>query len=217
MEVKSDGVLYPEFAPGELLTSQKLNDLVRYFSFEELDTRVFLIGCGIFFGLEVEYDSTFGTITVKAGAGLSSNGELFAIETDVVFIMARTGKITIGGNVIEAQILISKEIAIKESAGNIKINEDSMILLQIQKDSTPNNDCLQRYDNVGKTVRSQIHVCVISTTDMETEKNKWPKNEVIRAMKEVLTPFIHRFGYQNKKLPEEQQIISFDDFTNWKK
>ena len=82
-----DPTIYPRFVANQLLTEKSLNDMVTYFDSQVRDSRIYLIGLGIFYGLDLTISNANGEyeISVSKGMGVSSQGFLFKLENSVSF------------------------------------------------------------------------------------------------------------------------------------
>ncbi len=69
---------YPVFEAGQTLKSKDLNNLVDYLETHDRLTRAYLIGSGIFYGLEWTFKDQ--QLCIEKGAGVSSEGYLFAFS-----------------------------------------------------------------------------------------------------------------------------------------
>lgn len=87
-----NNITYPYFQANQLLTNTHLNNLVDYVDQEVRNSRVFLNGIGIHYGLEVDVDIDIDnqnsqpdnqspvTIRIKEGVGVTSKGFIFKID-----------------------------------------------------------------------------------------------------------------------------------------
>ena len=73
-------MIYPEFVPDQLLTSEHLNQLFGYLEEQNRLTRTNLIGMGIVCGLEVSINPERSQITISKGCGVTSEGYLATID-----------------------------------------------------------------------------------------------------------------------------------------
>ncbi len=71
---------YPRFQPAQALKSNDLNAIVDYLEKQERLTRVYLIGSGIFCGLDLSIPSDTPALDISSGAAVSSEGYLFALR-----------------------------------------------------------------------------------------------------------------------------------------
>lgn len=71
------------FEDNQVLTASQLNNLVRYFDYQDRLTRTRLLGAGIVCGLKVVNGS--GAITITKGCGVTSDGDLVTLENDVQY------------------------------------------------------------------------------------------------------------------------------------
>ena len=82
----------PTFESGFPLTVDDLNNMFNYADEEVRQTRISLLGAGIFYGLDVTVDVTKDAkgvestkLTISAGAGVTSQGYLFGIKEAISF------------------------------------------------------------------------------------------------------------------------------------
>lgn len=67
---------YPVFEPNQVLTNIHLNDLQQYLDNEDKQTRIQAIGTGIITGLHFTIDDNKTSISISAGAGITTAGYL---------------------------------------------------------------------------------------------------------------------------------------------
>src|SRR6187402_598154 len=76
---------YPIFKKGQQLKSSSLTGIVDFAAQEIKDTHVFLDGSGIFYGLNPRWDATTGTLRLSPGTAVTSDGQLFSLETEIIY------------------------------------------------------------------------------------------------------------------------------------
>lgn len=69
---------YPVFESNQVLTSEQLNNLIKYLDQQNRLTRTQLIGIGNVCGFHIKYESTENALTITKGVGITSEG--FLIE-----------------------------------------------------------------------------------------------------------------------------------------
>ena len=67
---------YPVFENNQVLTSDQLNNLVKYLDQQNRLTRAQLIGIGNICGFHIKYDTTENALTITKGVGITSEGFL---------------------------------------------------------------------------------------------------------------------------------------------
>ncbi|RPH32890.1 MAG: hypothetical protein EHM93_07540 [Bacteroidales bacterium] len=70
---------YPVFENNQVLTSDQLNNLVKYLDQQNRLTRAQLIGIGNICGFHIKYDTTENALTITKGVGITSDGFLLEL------------------------------------------------------------------------------------------------------------------------------------------
>jgi hypothetical protein len=219
--ILNSSIRYPIFKKGDALKSDDLNNLINYLEGEELDTRVFLIGAGIFYGLELSWNEGEKRLEITNGAGVSSDGYLFALNlTDENGTPQALAFNAIGDpvtnpfpgtdNTIQANLLTTS--ASPNNDLRDRLNANDVILFRLKVTQTTVEDCLRSYENSGTRQDLSIEVMIISQRALTEAAKEW-----LVALPGSITgedPHMHRFGYQ-AAAQEENAIISFANFTSW--
>ena len=78
--LNTQGNIYEEFLPDQVLTHKNLNKVVNYFEDQDRLSRVYLIGVGVGCGLNiVSYSNSY--IEIGQGVGITSDGDIIKSET----------------------------------------------------------------------------------------------------------------------------------------
>lgn len=203
---------YPLFVPGQILKSEQLNMMREYLEKENNQSNAFLLGCGIFYGLVPSYEGN--VINISPGAGVSSDGSLFALEQGQTFKYYITDNRNLSGITCPVWKLSEDSKDGKGTPGMLlPVNDEAVknkiLLLFINESKVVRESCLESYENsVGESTK-EMEVLLIEKSYIDQVRSHWLSHV---APPEALTkqPFIHRFGYQ-----EEGKKISFDTFTDW--
>ncbi|WP_298740412.1 hypothetical protein [uncultured Chitinophaga sp.] len=206
---------YPVFKKGQPLRSDDLNDLISYLEAEELDTRVFLIGTGIFYGLMPSWNANQKQLELTPGAGVTSDGFLLAKDgfTNLVYKgIQGVSNIPYSGGSIPVTVLTTAATD-NDKLENLITQQQAVVMLRLKAEDTTKSDCLSSYDN--NSVRKDISVEVVLALqqDLEQASEQWRVQHTGSQSGEDL--FIHRFGYTGDQ--EAGATISFSSFTDWKK
>lgn len=205
---------YPVFRKGQPLRSDDLNDLISYLEAEELDTRVFLIGAGIFYGLMPSWNADNRQLELTPGAGVSSDGFLLAKDgfTNLVYKgIQGESNIPYSGGTIPVSVLTTASTD-NDKLENLIVTQQAVVLLRLKAEDTTKTDCLSSYDNNSVRKDITVEVVVALKTDLEQASEQWRVQHTGSQTGEDL--FVHRFGYTGN--PEASATISFSNFTNWK-
>lgn len=76
----TQGNIYEEFLPDQVLTHKSLNKVVNYFEDQDRLSRIYLIGVGIGCGMNIVSYSE-GKIIIAQGAGITTDGDIIKTET----------------------------------------------------------------------------------------------------------------------------------------
>ena len=209
---------YPIFAPGQRLIHSDLNKFINFFAAGQENTRLFLTGRGIVYGLELNYDNETYELTIGRGAGLSSDGDLFGLEMAEVFnaVYEKPIRVTINGREVDAFELYPK---VKTPNGTkpdpqkfreLMNDADQVVLLYIAQRETRREDCLQSADNTPREKFISVKGIIVNK-EIFTNKNWTGDYENSIEIGELAAPFIHRPGYT----AEGNERISYESFTSW--
>jgi len=206
---------YPVFKKGQPLRSDDLNDLISYLEAEELDTRVFLIGTGIFYGLVPSWNANEKQLELTPGAGVSSDGFLLAKDgfTSLVYKgIQGVSNIPYSGGTIPVSVLTTASTD-NDKLENLITQQQAIVMLRLKAEDTTKSDCLSSYDNNSVRKDISVEVVVVLKADLEKASEQWRVQHTSSQSGEDL--FVHRFGYTGD--PETSATISFSSFTDWKK
>jgi len=78
--LNTEGNIYEEFLPDQVLTHKNLNKVVNYFEDQDRLSRIYLIGVGIGCGMDIVSYSD-GEIIIAQGAGITTDGDIIKTET----------------------------------------------------------------------------------------------------------------------------------------
>lgn len=206
---------YPNFVKGQVLTSQTLNGLVSYFETQDFYTRVFLLGCGIFYGLELSWNPDQGALQVSPGAGVSSDGELFPCEDIQHFSSASQQNVTLAGQSINAWVL-AENGGTQSLKDLFSANNNYVILLIWDTTSTQQESCLNSYSSSPVKTTVALRVIAMTLEELAPYRAKWPVLQVANGSVSGDDPYVHRFGYQPDAAGTNVgAVINFDNFTSW--
>ncbi len=170
---------YPFFVPNQALKSNDLNRIVAYLGQQDRLTRVYLIGAGIFYGLEPSFQGgglNISKLNISKGAGVSSEGYLFVLKEAVSYTGWIWSTLTsaqfngIASNAPSFQVLeFTSEVPAnlpKDEAGNtIPFNEETIqskaIVLLIDNQQIERKACVNSCDGKGSDVDVKIRVFAI--------------------------------------------------------
>jgi hypothetical protein len=221
--IPTSSIQYPVFKKGDTLKSDDLNNLVNYLEGEQLDTRVYLIGAGVFYGLEPQWDNNTKKLTITNGAGVSSDGFLFTANVadpnnSNALIPLRyndlgnSTSITLAdGSRIEGRLLIPGDGEGSSSlAERIALNDVVVIYARSEKITV--EDCLRSYENSGERQKYTLEAMLVPIGNLDAQIAKWDPAVTSIPIAEG-EPFVNRFGYFTDL--QGNEFISFDGFTSW--
>lgn len=221
--IPTSSIQYPVFKKGDTLKSDDLNNLVNYLEGEQLDTRVYLIGAGVFYGLEPQWDKSTKILTITNGAGVSSDGFLFTANVPdpndnkkIVPLryndLGTSSTITLAdGSRIEGRPLIPGDSNGSNSlAEQIALND--VVVLYIKSESITVEDCLRSYENSGERRKYTLEAMLVPKANLDPQIPKWDPAVTPAPIAEG-EPFVNRFGYFTDL--QGNEFISFDGFTSW--
>jgi len=218
---------YPVFKKGQQLKSGSLTGIVTFTGTEDQDTRAYLEGSGIFYGLEVTVNDTAGTVTLKPGTAVTSDGQLFTLEEEVVY----RGIFRKGGKDIEVPVLKGTATVMVLSttednhneliyrlSGTDPVDENRekdttpyLIVLIVRSDETTEDNCLYGYENSESKKNLIVEAALIPKGYFtQAQLDDWFINDATDAGED--DPVINRLGYTPS---EGGAFISFENFTTW--
>lgn len=219
--IPTSSIQYPFFRKGDTLKSGDLNNLVNYLEGEQLDTRVWLIGSGVFYGLEPSWSAAENALIISLGAGVSSDGFLFTSNLTDENNQPKTLKfndlggsstITLAdGSMITGQLLLSSKTPVTSPKSRIDNNE--VVVLYVKSERFVEENCLRSYENSGERQKYTVEAMLVPMAQLDPQIPKW-ENATTPLLIEG-EPYINRFGYLTDG--EGNELISFADFTSWEK
>ncbi|TWV98664.1 hypothetical protein [Chitinophaga pinensis] len=215
---------YPVFKKGQQLKSSSLKGIVDFAEGEIMDTRMFLEGSGIFYGLDIAIDEQAGTLRLSPGAATTSDGKLFTLEQEVVYngfsaeapitLLKKTPVVAVLSTNSENHNEFAYRITGKDPGNpNRTPNTTPYIVLLILTEKTTSNDsCLYGQDNSETSQTKTVQAVLIDKNLIDqSDLDKWfiTDNTTDGADDAV----INRFGYNTG---DGKPYISFENFTSWK-
>src|ERR1044072_247287 len=167
---------YPVFKKGQPLRSDDLNDLISYLEAEELDTRVFLIGTGIFYGLMPSWNANEKQLELTPGAGVTSDGFLLAKDgfTSLVYKgIQGESNIPYGNNKTIPVYVLTTASTDNDKLENLITQQQAIVMLRLKAEDTTKSDCLSSYDNNSVRKDISVEVVVALKTDLEKASEQW--------------------------------------------
>lgn len=218
---------YPFFKKGQQLTSGSLKGIVDFAELEDQDTRVYLEGSGIFYGLAIEKNDAAGVIRLKPGTAVTSDGKLFALEQEIIYngISKKDGKdfeIDLFDRKATVKVLSNinenhNELVYRLSGtdpGNPQGDKDTtpyLIVLIVRSEESSKPSCLYGYENNESKKSLEVEAALIPRSFfLEGELERWFIGDVTEAGDK--DPVINRFGYTES---EGGAHISFEQFVSW--
>lgn len=207
----------PIFESGYPLRVDDLDNMFNYLDDNERHTRICLIGAGIFYGLEVEVVGT--TITIKSGAGVTSQGFLYCEKAPKSFTKYRElGKyssayLTNTNNLMEGDVatLLTKSLIKPSPTGSfdfddvleLAVNGDKdlsiaklegrVVVIVFERKSDKRNGCTTC--NKGTNGQVNIRFLLVKTSDWND--SRFSKCDLPTLSKPNLVmqfPYLQRFG-----------------------
>lgn len=219
---------YPLFKKGQQLKSSSLTGIVDFAGLEDQDTRVYLEGSGIFYGLSIEKDEEAGTIRLKPGTAVTSDGQLFSLENEIIYngisktqegkdydvpLLNRTATVMVLSNTNENHNELVYRLTGKDP-GNPQREQDTtpyLVVLIVRSDESTEGSCLYGYENSESKKTLEVEAALIPKSFFtQAELEAWFINDVTEAGDK--DPVINRFGYLEG---EGGGYISFERFTSW--
>lgn len=209
---------YPVFTKGQQLKSGSLNLIVTGVDREDKQTRMYLEGSGIFYGLEVQVDGTAGKVTLKPGTAVTSDGHIFALEQEIVYQgIKKTGgtndfNVELHGRSATVMVLDTADENQEELIQRLSTDTIPYIIILVARitESTESN-CLYGYDNNESKKSVAVEAALVRRDFFQAgELEGWFINDVTEAGDK--DPVINRFGYTPSG---DSGYISFDRFKSW--
>jgi hypothetical protein len=209
---------YPVFKKGQQLKSGSLNLIVTGADREDKQTRMYLEGSGIFYGLEVDVKGTDGIVTLKPGTAVTSDGHIFALEQEIVYrgIKKISGTndfdVELHGRSATVIVLDTAEENHEELIQRLSADTIPYLVILVARitESTESN-CLYGYENNESKKSMVVEAALVRRDFFQTgELEGWFINDVTEAGDK--DPVINRFGYTPGA---DGGHISFDRFKRW--
>ncbi|MCW3464575.1 hypothetical protein [Chitinophaga nivalis] len=200
---------YPFFSKGQQLKSTSLTGIVNYAEQESEDTRIYLEGRGVFYGLTLDWQETSNTLRLLPGTAVTSDGLLFVLDDALTFSRAKTEEqLPLSGQQVNIRRLVTGNTE-GEPLATVLAEKDYIVVLVSTRKDSPQSSCLYGYNSNEITREVQAEAVLIAKTELDKfDRQKWFPQ--ITPVLEGDGPAVHRFGYQN-----ENAGITFDSFINW--
>jgi hypothetical protein len=174
---------YPFFAPNQVLSHTRLNQLFDYLEQQERLTRVYLIGIGIVCGLQIRYNPAESTVAIhiSKGCGITSEGHLIIEPYDVDLVAYRP--YTVPEDILEDYFHFEKPVVelveeADDSAPRTSLNyalssdpnflSDKAVLLFMELKSEGLRNCvIDSCDDKGLEVKAKIRRLLVSLDDLK--------------------------------------------------
>lgn len=211
--IVNNPTLYPLFKQGQQLKSSSLTGIVDFARLEEQDTRVYLEGSGIFYGLAVEWNAADGTLRLSPGTAVTSDGQLFSLEKQIIFNgMNRDVEVSLMNRTVTVMALNNTNENHDDFVNSIAGNDPTeyLLILAVRSSESTKPSCLYGYKNNESELQLEVEAALI-------DKNAFKPGELeawfIKDTKEASDkdPVIHRFGYMED---DGETWISFERFTD---
>jgi hypothetical protein len=210
---------YPIFKKGQQLKSSSLTGIVDFAAQADKDTHVFLEGSGIFYGLAVSWDAAAGTIRLSPGTAVTSDGQLFSLENEIVY--NGIGK-TDQGEDFEVAVLDRTIKVLTLSTGNEnhadlvrRISDQDptayLLILAVRSDESSEASCLYGFENNESKKVLEVEAALVELGVITVDElNKWFTPDVSDAGDN--DPVMQRFGYHLQE--DGVPAISFERFIS---
>lgn len=83
---------YHSYVEDQVLTHYQLNETIDYFDDQNRLQNVFLSGTGIACGFQITTTATYNAITITQGTGITTDGDLIKLKTELINELAQTVK-----------------------------------------------------------------------------------------------------------------------------
>ncbi|SDF81017.1 hypothetical protein [Chitinophaga filiformis] len=219
---------YPVFKKGQQLKSSSLTGIVTFAGQEDQDTRTYLEGSGIFYGLDVVVDEAAGTVRLRPGTAVTSDGQLFSLEDEIIYngigktsegkdfdvpLLDRTATVMVLSNTNENHNELIYRLS-GNDPGNPEREPDTtpyLVILIVRSDESTEDSCLYGYENSESKKTLEVEAALIPKSFFtQAELDAWFINDATEAGDK--DPVINRFGYTAS---EGGPHISFEPFTSW--
>lgn len=213
---------YPLFKKGQQLKSSSLKGIVDFAEREDQNTRVYLEGSGIFYGLTVNWNPGAGTLTLSPGTAVTSDGQLFSVEDEIVYngiikdvkvsVMKRTATVMVLSTENDNHNEFVQYYGGTNPDTGVTDTTEYLLVLVVRSDETSVPSCLYGYDNNETTKSLEVEAALIRKDFFKPgELEAWGQKDITGAGEH--DPVVHRFGYTKKE--NGNALISFERFTDW--
>lgn len=207
----------PVFESGFPLRVDDLDFLFNYLDNGERRTRTELIGAGILYGLEVAVGTTETgqTVTIKAGAGVTSQGHLYSSRSDMTFsklnkdVVISSGRLTnvlpwmegfvaqTGDSDLKVYELVTNSVATNATTNTAEVAglttdilHDRVLVIVFDRTSDKRNGCTTC--NKGTNANVTMRYLLLLKTDWD--KLQKCQQSVVLKKPTVGFPYMKRFG-----------------------
>jgi hypothetical protein len=207
---------YPIFVPDQILTSQDLNAVVDYCKSRSLLTRSQLIGQGIVRGLVVSADLQAAQITISAGVGISTDGQLIALSeaitlayyenaattTTAIQLFQQPGKHRLSLRQVQKDENGKKEVVDRSDTELDSFFQTHVLVVSCYPKEIARSAALLNYSAVGKDLKFELQFFLL------------PQDAVVASQdKTSIAPVsLHRFGYQKTDGTETVQLAAITTY-----
>lgn len=218
---------YPLFKKGQQLKSSSLTGIVDFAALEEQDTRVYLEGSGIFYGLTVEWNAAAGTLRLSPGTAVTSDGQLFSLEKEIIYngisktdqgkdvevsLMNRTVSVMALSinNESHADFVYHITGTDPDNPGRQPDSTEYLLILAVRSDESTEASCLYGYENNESKKVLEVEAALVNKNAFtQAELDAWFVKDTAEAGDK--DPVMNRFGYMED---DGETSISFERFTD---
>jgi len=186
------------FNDNQVLTATQLNNVIHHLSNQERMTRVWLIGTGILCGLKLSVEEE--VITISAGCGITTDGDLLTLSTNREFTKVRAFDNSLANYINEGVSLESEDEEVFELIDDLSpdcedceddpkaLTEDVMknkvVVLYVE--SYLNKSDLCSNDNCDNSQQVQINeLRVLLVPEEQVKELPKPISETVREIPEI--------------------------------
>ncbi len=220
--------LYPSFVAGQTLRADDLNKLLDFVIQQDRETRVFLIGSGILYGLSITTTVPDATkpeerlVVVGKGAGVSSAGVLFAFEEPTAFSLLSTASTgfdlsglakpdatdkTASGPVHEFGLPAEASLAAPITVADGAAFEQLCFVLYFKETTSAgeSTSCFDTFNKTGKLTDGKVRLLAMTQTDLDKIWNGQPAGPAAPTSPAASFPYIERLRLAGEQIK----------FNNW--
>jgi PKD repeat protein len=207
----NNSTLYPVFKQGQQLKSSSLTGIVDFTRLEEQDTRVYLEGSGIFYGLAVEWNAADGTLRLSPGTAVTSDGQLFSLEKEIIYNgIIKDVDVSLMKRTVSVMALSTNGEEHDDFVNRIAGNDPTeyLLILAVRSSESTKPSCLYGYKNNESEMLLEVEAALVDKNAFKQEElDAWFIKDTAEAGDK--DPVINRFGYLKK-----EDFISFERFTD---